>query len=97
MIYLFIFTTLLFFSTTIIFLRNLIRLSESIIELEEQVEESLDIIDARYSRLAEISQMPVAFDDPVVKELLGEIVTARESLLIIANKISSFSGEETDE
>lgn len=97
MIYFFIFTTLLFFSTTAIVLRNLIRLSESIVELEEQVEESLDIIDARYSRLSDIAQTPVAFDDPIVKELLGEIVTTRESLLMIANKIASFSGEETNE
>jgi hypothetical protein len=63
-------------------------MSKAIFRIEDQTEESLDILDSCYSRLYEVSQTPVASDDPMVKDVVSRIVESREALLLIANKIS---------
>lgn len=47
-----------------------------------------------------MSEMPVMFDDPVIRQLLADIKTTKHALLLIANKIVSFEPEnetETDD
>lgn len=83
-------------SSTIILAYFVNRLSNAVFELEEQVEESLDIIDNCYSNITEISRHPVVSDEPIVKQLLGEIRDCRYSLLLIANKLISISPGDDD-
>ena len=70
------------------------KLSNTIFTLEDQVEESLDIIDECYRKIFNASQIPVLYDEPVIKELINDIKTSREALLLIANKITIFSQED---
>lgn len=64
------------------------RLFKSMMSVEDQVEQSLDIIDSCYARLHNVSQTPVASDDPMVKEVVSSVVESRDALLLIANKIT---------
>jgi len=57
--------------------------------LTNQIEESLDIIDHQYAIIGKIAETPVFFDDPVVKQLMAAIKETQNSILLIANKIST--------
>lgn len=73
------------------------RLTNLVYDLEEQVEESLDIIDTSYREIGRVLDTPVFYDDPVVKQTLTSIKKAHSGLLLIANKISEFSGSKKEE
>lgn len=69
----------------------LVKLSKFIFELEDNIEESLDILDKRHKRIYDILQVPVAGDDPMIRSVISEIKAAREDLLLVANKLISFT------
>lgn len=64
--------------------------------LESQIEKSLDMLDARYRRLYDVLQIPVASDDPTTQNVISEIKGAKQDLLVIANMIID-AGFSTDE
>ena len=60
-----------------------------IIKMQQSIEESLDLIDEKYQRITEISEIPVFFDSPEIRRLLGEIESTKFIILEIANRLSS--------
>ena len=73
------------------------RLTTLVYDLEDQVEESLDIIDSCHREIGRVLDTPVFFDDPVVKQTLTSIKKSHKALLLVANKISEFSGSKKEE
>jgi hypothetical protein len=69
---------------------------EKMDEVSEQVEESLDIIDQAYSNVSNHLESPVLFDDPVVVSMIRDVKNARESMLLIANKVVEPFAVDTD-
>lgn len=70
-------------------------LEKQVDELEEQVKQSLNILDGCYRDIGKVLEMPVFFDDPIVKQTLNSIKRAREAILRVANKLAnSFSSSE---
>lgn len=60
--------------------------------LEEQIEKSLNMLDSCYRDIGKVLEMPVFFDDPVVKHTLNSIKRSQDAVLRVANKITnSFS------
>lgn len=74
----------------------LVRLGKKILELEEQVEKSLDVLDASYRRINSILDIPVMTDEPFVRQVLGDIRHARDAVLLVAHRISTFYDEGED-
>lgn len=66
-------------------------------EMGDQVEQSLDVLDDCYQRIAKIAEMPVTSDDPVVQQLLSDIKHAKHAVLLVANKIVTFDTDDEDE
>ena len=60
--------------------------------MEEALEESLDILNTRYSRINEILKTPVFFDSVEVRQVISEIGACHEAILMIANKITYQTG-----
>ena len=60
-----------------------------ILRMQQSIEESLDLIDEKYQRITEISEIPIFFDSPEIRRLLGEIESTKFIVLKIANKLSS--------
>lgn len=61
-------------------------------DLEEQIDKSLNILDGCYRDIGKVLEMPVFFDDPVVKHTLNSIKRSQDAVLRVANKITnSFS------
>ena len=56
-------------------------------EISEQIDESLDVLDACYQRAAQRAKLEVLSDEPVVRELLEDIKTTRDAILLVANLI----------
>tara|TARA_Y100000592_G_C5330190_1_gene249122 strand:+ start:268 stop:573 length:306 start_codon:yes stop_codon:yes gene_type:complete len=60
-----------------------------IIEISEAIEESLDEIDKNYSNISKILEIPIFYDSYEVKSAVNSLEDARNSLLNVANKLSS--------
>lgn len=67
------------------------------VELEDQVEESLDLLDTHYGRLAKVLEVPVASDDPFAREAVAAIKDAHDAVLLVANKLTVHTTGEEDE
>lgn len=66
----------------------LIKFGIIIINVQETIEECLDIIDEKYSKVVQILEIPIFFDSPEIKQLLKELGHIKLSILHIANKLS---------
>lgn len=89
----FVVTTLLLTATTIVLGWFSYKLSNVVFSLEDQVEESLDILDVCYKRISDASQVPVLYDEPVIKGVVQDIAMSRDAILVVANKIN-FSNQQ---
>lgn len=68
-------------------------------ELVDQIEESLDMLDDVYTKIAHSAEIPVLSDDPIIKDLLHDIRRAKNAVLAIASKVVIYGTEpgEKDE
>jgi hypothetical protein len=66
----------------------LIKFGIIIINVQETIEECLDIIDEKYSKVVQILEIPIFFDSPEIKQLLKELGHIKLSILHVANKLS---------
>ena len=60
-----------------------------ILNLQESIEESLDILDEKYSSISKILETPVFFDSLEVRSVLDDIGRSRDAILYIAGRLSS--------
>ena len=75
---------------------KLYKFSIIILNMEEALEESLDILNERYSKLNEILSTPVFFDSVEVRQVIAEIRASHEALLVIANKLTYQIGLDSE-
>ena len=81
----------LFFS-----LYKLFKFSMLLINLEDSLEECLDILDERYKSMSEILEIPVFFDSTEVRRVVNDIRTSRDSLVVVANKLTVSYGRQIE-
>ena len=74
-----------------------IRFALTVLWVQEAIEESLDIIDVKYSRLSKILEIPIFYNSPEVKSAIQEIEDTRDALLYIANQLVDSDQEENTE
>lgn len=65
-----------------------------IIDIEDAIEESLDVLDSKYSSMNEIVQRPIFFDSVEIRQVINDIKDCHRSILVIANKITKNMGSE---
>tara|TARA_Y100000589_G_C26601057_1_gene406317 strand:+ start:147 stop:464 length:318 start_codon:yes stop_codon:yes gene_type:complete len=65
-----------------------IKFALALIRVQDAIEDSLDEIDRKYSRMSEILKIPVFFDSPEIKNLISEIYDVRESIVYVADRLS---------
>ena len=83
--------------TNVITVQRSLALQDTLNTAADQTEESLDILDGCYGRLSRLAATPVLYDDPIVKEVIFEMKTAKEAVLLVANKMVVFSEKEDEE
>ena len=65
-----------------------------ILKIQEELEYSLDKIDEKYNRINEILEIPVFFDSPEIKRLLGEIRDVKRVILDISIRLSKINSKD---
>ena len=75
---------------------KLFKFSIIIIEFEDNIETCLDLLDARYKSMTEILEIPVFFDSVEVRRVINDITASRESLVIVANKLTKNTRSEIE-
>lgn len=64
-----------------------------IIRVQDVVEDSLDIMDEKYSSISNILKIPLFYDSREVRTVLDDVRDVRESILDIARALTSVNGE----
>ena len=67
---------------------KLFKFSIIIIEFEDNIEECLDLLDKKYSSISSVLDIPVFFDSIEVRKVINDISGCRDSLVIVANKLT---------
>lgn len=76
--------------------RKLYTFSLIILRIEDALEDSLDILNEKYSKINTIAQKPVFFDSIEIREVISEIKASHEAILIVANKLTYETGLESE-
>jgi|TARA_E500000305_G_C3965947_1_gene209508 hypothetical protein len=75
---------------------KLFKFSIIIIEFEDNIEECLDLLDKKYSSMSEVLEIPVFFDSVEVRKVINDINACRDSLVIVANKLTKNTRSEIE-
>ena len=60
-----------------------------ILKVQDSIEESLDVIDEKYSSIAKICETPLFYDSPEVRKVLEDIKSTQSALHEIAFSLYS--------
>lgn len=66
----------------------------TILRVQDAIEESLDVLDKRYESISKILKIPLFYDSPEIKRAVDDIRKSRESILFVANQLTSIQEEE---
>tara|TARA_B100001029_G_C14670124_1_gene239070 strand:- start:31 stop:336 length:306 start_codon:yes stop_codon:yes gene_type:complete len=73
------------------------KLGMTILGYQDALEDSLDLIDSKYSSISNILEKPIFFDSMEVRQVVSDIKDTRDSLVVIARKLTRDGNEETEE
>lgn len=68
-----------------------------ILRLQDGIEESLDVLDQKYSSMTSILETPVFFDSLEIRQVIRDIKETRESVLHVANILGSIDENAVSE
>lgn len=69
-----------------------------ILQVEDSIEESLDVLDERYSSINEVLEIPLFSDSPQIRQVHNDLRRSRDAVLAIAHiLIDDFKELEDDE
>ena len=60
-----------------------------ILNTQEAIEQSLDVLDERYSNIQKLIDTPILYDSPQIKRLVSDIKATRDSILMVANVMTN--------
>ena len=64
-----------------------------ILRIQDSIERSLDILDYQYNKISKVLEIPIFFDSVEVRQVISEIKIARDSILFIANELTSVDAD----
>lgn len=83
--------------TTVFFAHQAYRLGKAVLSVQDAIEESLDVLDARFKAMSEILEKPVFFDSLEVRQVIEEIRVSRDAVLYVANQLTIKQELEADD
>jgi hypothetical protein len=60
-----------------------------IIKVIESIEDSLDILDNKYSSVSEILEIPLFYDSPQIQQVVADLADSRDAILKVANLVGT--------
>lgn len=73
------------------------RFAITIINTQEAIESSLDILDSRYQDIHKLINTPILYDSPQIKKLIADMKLCRDSILEVANVMTSEEVKDGEE
>ena len=67
-----------------------------LLKVQDSIEESLDLLDEKYASFSEILEKPVFFDSMEVRQVISDISSTRDSILVIAGKLTGSLDENSE-
>mgnify|MGYP001272499026 CR=1 FL=1 len=64
-----------------------------ILKVQDAIEESLDILDERYSAMSKVLDIPLFHDSPEIKRVVEDIRISRDTILVAAQYLASIDVE----
>lgn len=89
--------SVILFSLLVFSVRLNLRLRDKLEEIIYQIDESLDILDACYKRVAQKAKMEVFSDDPTVRSFINDIKRTRDVILVVANLLVEPVKDDSDD
>jgi hypothetical protein len=74
-----------------------VKLGMTVLKIQDSIEESLDILDERYASISKVLEIPIFYDSAEIKSVLQDIDKSRDSVLYIANLLTSVQEVSDDE
>lgn len=73
-----------------------ISLEDQLEDVDATIDDALEVLEEQHKRLEAKSKIEVFSDEPIVKELVQDIATARDSVTAIARVLDQIFEDETD-
>jgi hypothetical protein len=64
--------------------------------LVDQIEASLDLLDECYQRLARAAETPVMTDEPIIREVINDIRSAKNAVMAVASLVVTYGSDEDE-
>jgi predicted PurR-regulated permease PerM len=74
-----------------------LQLSDQRERLVDQIERSLDELDLCFQRLSRNAEVNVLSDEPVIREVMGDIRRARNAVLAVASEVVTYGSDENED
>lgn len=68
-----------------------------ILRVQDVIEESLDVLDARYESISKILKIPLFFDSFEIKNAVSDIAKSRDAILYVANQLTSIQEQDEED
>ena len=68
-----------------------------ILRVQDTIEESLDILDTKYSEISSILEKPVFFDSYEVRQAVSDISSSRDAILSVARMLTETLDDNIEE
>ena len=78
-------------------LRNNLQLNDQREALVDTIEQSLDVLDECFTRIAYNAEVPVLSDEPIIREVLADIKRAKNAVLAIASRVVIYGQDDDNE
>lgn len=83
------FTIVVLIALLSVSLYYLVKFALIILKVEDAIEETLDVLDERYRSISKILEIPLFYDSPQIRQVIQDVKSTRDSLLLIANRFAS--------
>ena len=74
-----------------------LKFARIILGVEDAIDESLDILDEKYTVLAQIAEKDIFFDSPEVRQAVASIQGCQVAVLSVANSLASIDKTAVEE
>lgn len=91
------FTIVVLIALLSVSLYYLVKFSLIILKVEDAIEETLDVLDERYRSISKILEIPLFYDSPQIRQVIQDVKSTRDSLLLIANRFASIDTRAVEE
>jgi len=68
-----------------------------ILKFIESLEDTLDILDQKYTSISEVLEIPIFYDSPQIRGVLEDIRDSRDSILVVANQLGRLEDFEIED